>query len=223
MDKVEVKQVIRDASYFRHACKLFDEHKKISNEDIDFILDTGRLSPSSFGMQGWKILLVTDIELRKKIKPVAWNQAQIDTCSHLLIFLTRTRDLLPGSRWVRTRFMDRGLPEERLEGYIKRYADYHEARKDDIYGELSGEIKLSYIYEWAARQTYIAMGNIMTASAMLGIDSCPIEGFEKPDLEKVLGIDTSIENVTAMVALGYRVNPAPDKHRLPLEEIVTRI
>jgi nitroreductase len=193
---------------FRHACKLFDAGRTIPEADAQLLLETARLSPSSFGMQGWKIRIVTDLETKKKIKPHCWNQAQIDTCSHLLIFTTKTKDLLPYSDWVRSRFMDRGMPEDKLTGYYDRYSNFHKAHRGDD------------IYHWAARQCYIALGNVMTAAALLGIDSCPLEGFSKDAIDKILGLNTNEEETVVIVALGYRAGEGTGKKRLPISEIV---
>lgn len=230
--KEHKKQEILNAYHFRHACKLFDADQKISHEDFQFILETGRLSPSSFGMQGWKFLVITDPELKAKLKPAAWSQNQIDSASHLVVFLTRTKDLEPYSPWVKSRFADRNMPEDKLQAYYERYAGFHKDFKERstgfftrsiinlFYGLFHKKNEPAGIYAWGARQCYIALGNMMTSAAMIGIDSCPIEGFVKDEVEKVLGNDRSKEEVVVIAAFGYRKNPAQQKLRLPLKEIV---
>lgn len=207
MDQKEKRSLILSSLQFRHACKIFDTGKSIPAEDMEVILEAGRLSPSSFGMQGVRYLILTDPEVRTKLKAACWNQNQIDTSSHLVVFLTRTSDLEPYSDWVKSRFDERDLPRDRIEGYYDRYANFHKDR--------SGSLQ-----EWAARQCYIPLGNMLTAAAMLGIDSCPLEGFEREGVEKILGIDSSKEMVVVMAAFGYRVNPAPAKLRLEQSQIM---
>lgn len=199
-----------------------------------YILETGRLSPTSFGMQGVRMLVITDEALKAKLKPACWNQNQIDSCSHLVVFTTRTKDLVPGSDWVKSRFADRGMPAEAQEAYYERYAGFH----SDLQSRIEGFFKRAFIglfynlfhhgrnakelYHWGARQCYILLGNMMTSAAMINIDSCPIEGFEKNRVEDILGLDTEKEEAVVLCAFGYRAGKQPDKRRLPLTEICER-
>lgn len=202
-----IKQTLLDAYKFRHACKLFDSAKKISDEDFNFILETARLSPTSFGMEGVRLTVITNEEMKKKSKPFCWNQNQIDSCSHLVIFKTRTKDLQPYSEWVKDKFTQRKLPKEAQEKYMQVYENFHKSLKCDD------------IYEWGTRQAYIMFSSMITSAALIGIDSCPIEGFEKEALEELLTIDTSEEEISLVCTFGYRVNPQPEKFRLALEDM----
>ena len=92
-----MKKDFMEAMNFRHACKVFDDTKKISDEDITYILEAGRKSPSSFGQEGWKFLVITNENLKGKIRPFCWDQKQITTCSHLVIILAAIEDNLTGS------------------------------------------------------------------------------------------------------------------------------
>ena len=85
---------------FRHACKVFDETKKIPEEQMRYILEAGRKSPSSFGMEGWKFLVITNEELKAKLRPACWNQVQITSCSHLVVILTAIENLRPDGNEV---------------------------------------------------------------------------------------------------------------------------
>ncbi|MFT7859757.1 MAG: NAD(P)H-dependent oxidoreductase [Sulfurimonas sp.] len=203
----DIKQTLLQAYNFRHACKLFDATKKIKEEDFSFILETARLSPTSFGMEGVKITVITNQELKKQLKPFCWNQDQIDSCSHLVIFKTKTKDLKPYSKWVEEKFAQRGLPKEAQEKYMEVYENFHKSLKSDD------------IYEWGTRQAYIMFSSMITSAALLKIDSCPIEGFEKENIEKVLDIDTNEEEVSLVCTFGYRVNEQPKKFRLDLDEM----
>jgi len=180
---------------FRHACKLFDENKKISDEDMQHILEVARKSPSSFGMEAWKFLVITNDELREKLKPFCWNQPQITTCSHLVVVLAGIETLKVESGVVRSQLMRRNLPQDKLDSFIELYASH----LSDV---LTDDDK---IYQWSARQTYVASANMMNAAANIGIDSCPIEGFEKEKVEKVLELDTSKFQVAMILPFGYRV------------------
>ncbi len=198
---------------FRHACKLFDETKKINDEDIHYILEVGRKSPSSFGMEAWKFLVITNDELREKLKPFCWNQPQITSCSHLVVVLAGIDTLKVESGVVRKQLMRRNMPQEKLDSFIELYASHlGDVLNDD-----------EKIYQWSARQTYIAAANMMNAAATIEIDSCPIEGFEKENVEKVLELDTSKYQVAMMLPFGYRVNEQSKQLRSSFESVVEYI
>jgi len=195
---------------FRHACKLFDETKKISDEEIHYILEMGRKSPSSFGMEGWKFLVITNQKLKEELCPFCWDQPQITSCSHLVVILAAIERLKPESGIPLKRFERREMPKEKLDFYIDVYAKH-------LHKTLSSD---ENIYCWSARQTYMAAANMMSAAAFIGIDTCPIEGFEKENVEKVLDLDTKKYQVALLLPFGYRVNPQSKQLRLPFDEVV---
>ncbi|MDM5271893.1 NAD(P)H-dependent oxidoreductase [Sulfurovum sp. zt1-1] len=195
---------------FRHACKAFDETKKIPDETMRYILEAGHKSPSSFGQEGWKFLVITNEALKAKLRPVCWNQVQITSCSHLVVILTAIEDLRPSSGTPAKRFGRRPLSPEQIQGYIDLYGGF-------LADTLSSDEKTC---AWGARQCYIALANMMTAAAYEEIDSCPIEGFEKAKVEEILGLDTSKYQVAVLVPFGYRINPQSEQIRLPFEEVV---
>ena len=205
-----MEKTFEEAMEFRHACKVFDDTKKISDEDMNYILEAGRKSPSSFGMEPWKFLVITNEELKAKIRPFCWDQIQITSCSHLVIVLAAIDSVKVESGLVRTKLGRKGFPDEKLEFYVGIYGSH---LKDVLSSDDS-------IYSWTARQTYIALGNMMTAAAVKGIDSCPVEGFEKENVEKVLGLDTTKFQVSCVLPFGYRLNEQSPQVREPLENIV---
>ena len=195
---------------FRHACKEFDENKKISDEDINYILEVGRKSPSSFGMEGWKFLVITNEDLKAKLRAFCWDQIQITSCSHLVIILAKINAVKPQSGIPLKRFSRRQMPQEKLDFYIDLYSKHLEktlSTNDNI-------------YSWTSKQTYIALANMMSAAAELKIDSCPIEGFEKENLENVLNLDTNEYQVSVVLPLGYKINPQSKQNRLSFDEVV---
>lgn len=202
-----------EAMDFRHACKIFDENKKISKEDMNFILETGRKSPSSFGMEPWKFLVINNEQLREDIKKVCWDQPQITTCSDLVIILASIENVKVESGEPRRKFARREMPEEKYAFYLDLYANH-------LKETLSSD---ENVYAWTAKQTYIAAGNMMTAAAVKGIDSCPIEGFEKENLEKILKLDTSKYQVAMVLPFGYRINEQSTQLREKLEDVVEYI
>ena len=198
------------AMEFRHACKLFDASKKISKEDMNFILESGRKSPSSFGMEAWKFLVITNEELKAKLRLACWNQAQITSCSHLVVVLAGVDSAKVESGEVEKRFSRRDIPQESLDMYMGLYASH---LKDVLSSDEN-------IYAWTAKQSYIAAGNMMTAGAFIGVDSCPIEGFDKGRVEEILELDKTKHQLAMVLPFGYRINPQPEQLRLSFEEIV---
>ena len=195
---------------FRHACKIFDENKKIADEEIKYILEAGRKSPSSFGMEAWKFLVITNEDLKAKIRPACWNQVQITSCSHLVVVLAGINSVKPESGLVKKRFSRREMPQEKLEMYLGLYASH-------LQNTLSTD---ENILAWTARQTYIAAANMMTAAAFVGIDSCPIEGYEKEKVEEILDLDVSEYQLSVILPFGYRVNEQSEQLRLDFKEVV---
>ncbi len=198
------------AMEFRHACKKFDPEKKIPDETFQQILEYGRMSPSSFGMEHWRFKVVQDPELRQKLRKACWNQAQVTDASHVVVICAITKDVEPGSDYVKKIFRRRGLDAEAEAAYLERYANFH---RDEVEPYMS-------TYAWSAKQCYIALANMMTGAAALGIDSCPLEGISKKGVEEVLNIDTSREEVAVVVAFGYRDWEQPAHLRQELGALV---
>lgn len=214
------QQEILAAYNYRHACKLFDTNKKVSDSDMEFILKTGLLSPSSFGFEPWHFVVVQNKTLRTKLKESAWGAtAKLDTASHFVLGLTMKSPLIKYNSKYIVNFMKniQELPENVVEGKGKMYQEFQQSDFD-----LTDDRKL---FDWAAKQCYIPLANMMTSAAMIGIDSCPIEGFNQQISEKIiqedLGINTQLYGLSYMVAFGYRVNDPRPKTRRSLTEIVT--
>jgi len=210
---------ITEAYNFRHACKVFDTDKKISKEDFETILETGRLSPSSFGFEPWKFLIIQNMELREKLKPIVWGaQGTLPTASHFVIILARKqKSMRYDSDYISHMMSDiHHLPKESADARREYYKNF---QKNDF--NLLESKRATY--DWACKQTYIALGNMMTTTAMLGIDSCAVEGFNSAEIEKIMteefGIDSDEFGVSVMVAFGYRVDKQHKKTRQAIEDI----
>lgn len=201
-----------EAMNFRHACKIFDESKKIDKARLENILEVGRLSPSSFGMEPWKFLVIQSQDLKEQLRPSCWNQVQITSCSDLIVFVTKNKLVEPGSSYVEDMFKRKNMPQEMFDKYMGIYADFLGAK---------AEGKPDFYKDWSAKQIYIAAGNMMTYAASEGIDTCPIEGFDQKEVEKILGIDGVETSVALIIAFGTRLNEQPEKSRLGLDEVVT--
>ncbi|WP_109146519.1 NAD(P)H-dependent oxidoreductase [Campylobacter concisus] len=200
---------------FRHACKIFDESKKIGAGEFDFILEAGRLSPSSTGLEQWDFLVVQNKELREKIKAVSWNQAQITSCSHLVVILAKIKEVKVGSSYIDKMIARRA--DKDPEAITARQKFYH----DFLLSNFKNDDELTF--QWSHEQCMIAATNMMNAAASLGIDSCPIEGFDRHALNEILGLDESEKRVAIVVPFGYRLNPQPEKLRRQRAEVVTWI
>lgn len=204
------KKECQKAIEFRHACKTFCKKKIISDEDIRFILEAGRMTPSSFGMEGWKFLVITNHEIKEKLRTLCWNQAQITTCSHLVVILAAIEALRPASGIPKKRFARRRLPKEKEEAYIKLYSEF-------MADEIEDDAKM---FAWSAKQTYLAAMQMMLAAASIEIDSCPIEGFEREKVEELLGIDTKEYRVSLLLPFGYRIYPQSEHLRRDFDDVV---
>ncbi|MDD2367892.1 MAG: NAD(P)H-dependent oxidoreductase [Sulfuricurvum sp.] len=197
------------AMAFRHACKTFDGGKQIPSDQFESILEVARTSPSSFGMEPWRLIVVRKPDLRKALKSACWNQSQITDCSELVILTTDNDTVRSGTSYVRKMFERRGLSAEAVDTYMGVYKGYLEPIECD-------EVLLE---NWTAKQCYIALANMMTYAATLEIDSCPIEGFDKEEVEAILDLEYG-HSVAVICAFGYRVNPQSEQKRLELKQIV---
>lgn len=211
------KQDVLQAFQFRHACKAFDPERKISDADFRFLLECGRLSPSSFGYEPWRFLVVQDRGLREQLRAVSWGaQGQFPSASHVVCLLAR-KDMQPGSDYTEHMMRDvHHMSEEAIARRHKFYPQFHQT-----YFRLDTP---RAVFDWACHQAYIALANMMTAAAMIRIDSCPIEGFNRELAEGVLADAGLLEDgrfgLAVMAAFGYRVNPQPAKTRQPIEDVV---
>ncbi len=214
------KQEILDAFWFRHACKEFDATRKISDEDFAFILETARLSPSSFGIEPWKFLVVQNLSLREKLKVHTWGgQKQLPTASHVIVALLRKSFFMRyDSDYVHNFMRDvQKFPEEAAK---IRTAILEKFQQHD-FALLESERAMN---DWSGKQTYLPMANMMTAAAMIGIDSCPIEGFDLKALQQVVAENMEVNldqwSVAYLLAFGYRKGePARSKTRQATEAV----
>ncbi|WP_366183884.1 NAD(P)H-dependent oxidoreductase [Flavobacterium ovatum] len=186
---------------WRYATKKFDATKKITIEDLDFLKEAIRLSSSSYGLQPYKVLIIENPELRAKIQPAAWGQSQIVDASHLVVFANVTEIAEPEiDSYVQNISATRNLPLEALSGY----ADF---MKSKILS-LSPEFKNT----WSAKQTYLAMGNLLNAAAEKEIDVTPMEGFIPEQVNEILGLNKLGLNASLIATIGYRHTDDDTQH-----------
>lgn len=213
-------QTILDAFQFRYACKHFDPAKAVSKEDFDTIIEAAHLSPSSFGFEPWKLLILQNPELKKKLYPVAWGaQNSLNGASHFVILLARKKvDTIYNSEYLMYMMKEiQKLPEEVAQ---PRLAKIESFQKND-FNLLESD---RAIFDWASKQTYIVLANMLTAAALLRVDACPIEGFNRKAVDELLAaeglIDTEHFGASVMAGFGYRAETPRAKTRRPLEEVV---
>lgn len=183
-----------DSLRWRYATKKFDPARKIPAEQWAALEQALVLTPSSYGLQPWKFMVVTDPALKAKLRPASWNQAQIEDCSHLVVFLAK-----------------KDITEADLDRFIARTAEVRSATPESLtaykgymMGDLVNGPRHAIIGEWAARQVYIALGNFMTCAALLGIDTCPMEGLEPAKYDQILGLEEGAYRTLAACPAGYR-------------------
>jgi len=183
-----------EALNWRYAVKQFDPEKKISKEHWNSLQEALLLTPSSYGLQPWKFIVVENLELKKKLREASWKQSQVENCSHYLI-LTSLKKMDEEFIRLNARRMAevREIPIEALDKFVSVVAS------DVIRGP-----RALIAQEWMARQCYIALGNLMTSAALLGIDACPMEGLEPKKYDDILGISNSPYQTIVACGLGYR-------------------
>lgn len=219
--KVVKRQEILDAFNFRRAIKTFDPTKKISEEDFNVILEAARLSPSSCGLEPWKFLIVQNQEFREKLKEISPGaQGHLPTASHFVIILARTiKDTEYDSEYIKNHSLNvLGYPAEMYDQLKDALKEFQENQQNILVNERT-------MLDWAGKSTYIPFANMMTVAALLGIDSCPIEGFYFDKVQKLLEEENLLEDghfaVSAMVAFGYRANePEFPRGRKDMKDIV---
>lgn len=220
--KASMIDALRQASQFRTAVRVYDD-RPVEREDMELLLDLAHQSPSSVGLEGWRFLAADnkalDTQLKADLKAVSWGaQPQFDTASHL-IFLVAEKNARYDSDSIYQSLVRRGITDE--DGLAGRLALYQAVQERDMAMADSPRALL----DWTAKQTYIALGTMMTAAALLGLDTCPIEGFHQEQLNTIMGqaglIDPDKEAVVCFLSVGYRLrDPKHPKTRKPREEVV---
>jgi nitroreductase len=199
-----MKSQLLDLFNRRHACHLFQADRVLAKTDLNFILEAGRLSPSSFGLEPWKFVVVTKRHEKLALQAASFQQPQVGTASAVIVLLAKLADMHPDSDYLR-RLMAREYPGDALEGALKNYRGFHAATD---------------VKAWCDNQCHIAAANMMTAAAGIDIDSCAIGGFVATEVLNLLEIDPSQQFPSLILALGYCAQPPGEKQRLPLEELV---
>jgi nitroreductase len=185
--------LIQESLQWRYACKKFDPLKKISDLDWSTLKDSLILTPSSYGLQLMRFLVVQDHATREKLKAVSWNQSQVTDCSHYVVFLARTSVTEEDISKFTQRLVDvRATSPESIEGYRQMMMNnlVNTPHPDPV--------------NWTKKQAYIAMGFLLETAALLKIDATPMEGLDPLAYDEILGLKDSGWTTAMTVALGYR-------------------
>ena len=210
-------QSLLDQLNWRYATKKFDPAKQIPDETWNALEQALVLTPSSFGLQPWKFIVVKDKVVREKLKKASWNQNQITDASHLVVFAQK-KDLNAADieHFIQRIAAVRHVPLPSLNGYKQIMLDFA--------GKAGRGVGLN---EWAGRQVYLALGNFLTCAALLGIDACPMEGIAPDKYDAILGLGKQGWHTRCVAAAGYRAADdsyaALAKVRFPKEEVITAL
>jgi nitroreductase len=191
-----------DALRWRYATKAFDSKRKIPADTWSALEDSLVLSPSSFGLQPYRFLVINDPATRERLLPHAWGQRQVVDASHFIVFAARTSVTEAEiDTFIAHIARTRGVTPESLVSY-----------RGMMTGMLLSDGFKPLVPHWTARQAYIALGNLLTSAALLGVDACPMEGFVPAEFDQVLGLPAQGLAAVVCCALGYR--HADDKYAL---------
>jgi nitroreductase len=202
---------------WRYATKQFDASRRISAEDWHTLEQSLVLTPSSFGLQPWQFVVVTDQTTKEKLVAASWEQRQVADASHLVVFAVK-KDLGPADvdRYIRRIADTRNVSPDSLKGF-----------KDVLLGFLAQSSDKFDVNAWATRQVYIALGNFLNTAALIGVDTCPMEGIDPARYDEILGLSAKGYKTVVAAPAGYR--SAGDKYaslpkvRYSLDEVITRI
>jgi nitroreductase len=186
---------------WRYATKKFDATKKVSTKDLETLKEAIRLSSSSYGLQLYKIIIVENPEIRAKLQPASWGQTQIVDASHLIVFANQTNiGSAEIDSYLENVSQTRSLPIDALSGY----GDFMKGNINSLTEEAKNV--------WTAKQTYIALANLISAAAELKIDTTPMEGFDAKQYNEILGLDKLNLNAAVIAAVGYRHEEDDTQH-----------
>ena len=208
------KKVVEQLNW-RYATKSFDKDKKLSKSQLDTLIESLRLSPSSFGLQLWKFVIVENPETREQLLAHSYGQVQVTEASHLLVLCSPVK-----------------VEENHISNYINDIAKTTSVEVeclDGFRGYIDGFLKYKNEQEqkeWMKNQVYIALGSLLTSAAMIGVDACPLEGFVPAKYDDILGLTELGLTSVVVCPVGFRSESdkyaTTPKVRYNVEDLVIR-
>ncbi len=201
---------------WRYATKKFDGTRRVSDVDLGKLLEATRLSASSYGLQPYHIFVISDQETKERLRPASWDQSQITDASHIIVFANNVDvdDTLIDA-YLQNFSETRNIPINKLKGF----GDFMKSKLTRLSEKEKGV--------WASKQTYIALGNLLSAAAEMKIDTCPMEGFEPEKYNEILKLNEKGLNASLVIPVGYRSKEDETQHypkvRYSKEELFTHI
>ena len=205
-----------DGLRWRYATKRFDPERRVSDEQVRQLAEAVNLTASSFGLQHYRLIVVQDQATQEELRKVSYDQPQVTECSHVFVLAAKT-----------------DLSGDYVDDYMRRMAETRGVELDQVsgFGEyIKGSLSqrdANFIANWNKRQAYMGLSTLLAACGELRIDSCPMEGFQPEDYDRILGLSARGLTATVIAAVGYRAEGDATQHhkkvRLPLEEFVTVI
>lgn len=201
----DVRESFLQALQFRHACRSFDRQRHVSREDLHLLLQAGRLSPSSFGLEPWRFVVVESPAVKAALQKACTDQPQVGAASAVIVILARVADLSADAEYVKTMLRRETTSPAEFATLLNDYREF--ARQNDLAA-------------WSVAQCHVAAANMMTAGAVIGIDTCAIGAFSPIAVLDALAIPGRTDAVALLLAVGYRKEAPPRKQRLPLSELI---
>ncbi|WP_089612101.1 NAD(P)H-dependent oxidoreductase [Dehalobacterium formicoaceticum] len=216
----EARKFILETFQNRYTCKGYDPEKRVADEDFMVIMEAGRLSPSSMGYEPWKFVLLNNQAIKEKIRPYSWGaEKSIDGASHFVLILARSnQDMRYDSEYIQyiTKEIQQ-FPDDQIPARTEKFKNFQEKDFKLMESERA-------LFDWTCKQTYIPFTNMLTAAAILGVDSTPIEGFDREEVEEILikeGVyDPEHFRLSCMIAFGYKNRDHRPKTRRRMEEVL---
>lgn len=188
-----LQETIIKSLNWRYAAKTFDPNKKITQEELNTILESGRLSPSSFGIEAWKFIVVENPEVRTKLRAASWDQTKVTDASHLIVIAYRT----DGEK-IAPELLERIAKIQDID--VSTLAGF----KQMLEGAITNKKNDGSLESWIKAQAYIPFGIMAETAALLGIDTCPMEGFMPDQVDAILGLKEKNLHSVTMLAVGHR-------------------
>lgn len=216
MNTIHREQLLNQLNW-RCATKQFDAQRKIHPQDWAALEEALVLSPSSFGLQPWKFINVTDPAVREKLVPASWGQRQIADACHLVVFAVKKNlSVADVDAFIAHAAQVRGVP-------VASLADYRGMMIGAVVKGMDDATRTA----WATKQVYLALGNFLTCAALLGIDACPMEGIEPAKYDEILGLDKLGLTAVVVATVGYRASgdkyAAAKKVRFAKQDVLVEV